>query len=65
MRRYRKAKGGETRKIDGFVYCLTHGEVHEDSTDPYGYGEADCQAADHRQVRVRLRKGDYLWDGFL
>lgn len=35
-RRYR------TVRAEGYVWCHWHGEVHEDSTDPYGTGEPEC-----------------------
>jgi hypothetical protein len=45
-------------KIDGVVYCLDHGCVHDDSTDPYGMGYPECRREEHRPVYWRARKGD-------
>lgn len=44
--------------VEGVVYCLEHGAVHDDTTDPYRYGEPDCKEAEHRPVYYRARKGD-------
>jgi hypothetical protein len=44
--------------IEGVVYCLEHTAVHDDTTDPYGYGEPDCSVKEHRAVLYRARKGD-------
>ena len=44
--------------VEGVVYCLEHAAVHDDTTDPYGYGEPDCKVEDHRAVLYRARKGD-------
>ncbi len=44
--------------VEGVVYCLEHTAVHDDTTDPYGYGEPDCKVEDHRAVLYRARKGD-------
>jgi hypothetical protein len=44
--------------VEGVVYCLTHTSVHDDTTDPYDYGYADCNAKDHRPIYYRARKGD-------
>lgn len=56
-------------KIDGVVYCLTHGCVHENTLDPYDEGRLSCwdnmwsgertRAMVHRTVFWGARKGDY------
>lgn len=53
------AKATKTR-VEGYVYCLDHGSIHGDTTDPYGYGTADCQRSEHRRVYAGMRAGDYL-----
>lgn len=57
-------------KVEGMVYCLAHTTVHEDTTDPYGYGYQSClteyngsgvgvtKAQVHRTLFAGLRKGD-------
>ena len=45
-------------KVEGQVYCLEHGAIHDDTTDPYEYGHPDCHRAEHRLVYWRSRKGD-------
>lgn len=56
------------RRVEGVVYCLTHTAVHDDTLDPYDYGEPSClteagvgttKAMVHRTVFVGLRKGDF------
>lgn len=37
-------------EVEGYVWCDKHGCVHEDSTDPYGTGTADCWRVDHRTL---------------
>lgn len=49
---------GGMNKIDGEVYCLDHCGVHDDTTDPYGYGEPDCRKSEHRLIYWRERVGD-------
>ena len=44
---------------ESYVWCHTHGTVHEATTDPYDYGEPDCAQKDHRKVYWRTRKGDW------
>jgi hypothetical protein len=44
--------------VEGVVYCLEHTAVHDDTTDPYGYGTPDCKEKEHRPVYYRARKGD-------
>jgi hypothetical protein len=44
--------------VEGVVYCLHHGAVHDDTTDPYRYGEPECSKDEHRPVYYRARKGD-------
>lgn len=38
--------------IDGYVWCDRHGCIHDDTTDPYDYGEPDCRREDHRPVAI-------------
>lgn len=53
-------KGGEMVRVDGVVWCHTHGEVHDDTTSPYDeVGEDRCTTAEHRPVYFRARRGDY------
>lgn len=47
-----------TVPIDGLIYCLDHGTVHEETTDPYDYGEADCRVSEHRRIQAVSRYGD-------
>lgn len=58
MNKERERKGGHMAKVEGEVYCLEHCTTHEDTTDPYGYGEADCRKSDHRLIYWRTRNGD-------
>jgi hypothetical protein len=37
------AKRTSVKKVAGYVWCDTHSCIHEDSTDPYGMGEPDCE----------------------
>ena len=34
--------------VEGVVYCLDHTEVHDDTTDPYRMGYAECAVDEHR-----------------
>jgi len=49
---------------EGEVYCLYHGCVHDETTDPYNYGYAEsgerpeCLPEDWRRLYWRARKGD-------
>ena len=52
------AKPTKTR-VEGYVYCLEHGGIHDDTTDPYRYGEPDCKRSEHRPVYAGMRTGDY------
>jgi hypothetical protein len=45
--------------VEGVVYCLDHGSVHDETTDPYGYGRPDCGKSEHRRVYAALRRGDW------
>lgn len=54
-------------RVPGVVYCLTHGQVHEDTLDPFGEGSKTCwenmtgertKAMVHRTVFYGARKGD-------
>lgn len=50
-----------TERVEGYVWCLDHGSIHEDTTDPYGYGAGDpdtCTADQHRIVLARMRAAD-------
>lgn len=59
------------QKIDGYVYCLTHTCVHEETTDPYEEGRRTCLIDSngsgigvkkedvHRTIHVRWKSGDY------
>ncbi len=49
----KKVRRARLRRIEGYVWCDEHGAVHEDTTDPYGYGEPDCRKVDHRAVYAR------------
>lgn len=47
-------------RVEGVVWCDKLGEVHDDSLDPYEYGEPPagfedqrCQADDHHAVYAR------------
>lgn len=44
--------------VDDVIYCLFHTAVHEDTTDPYSSGQAECEKSEHRPVYYRARKGD-------
>lgn len=51
-------------RIDREVYCLVHGTVHDETSDPYGYGTEEgrddvCSPAEWRPIYWRARKGDY------
>lgn len=49
-------------RLEGWVWCDRHGEVHEDTLDPYDYGapveddEEDmrCRPSEHVAVYARL-----------
>lgn len=47
-------------RVHNVVYCMFHGEIHGETTDPYGYGDVDdeCEDGDHRKVYAAPRKGD-------
>jgi len=53
--------------VEGYVWCDTHGDVHEDTLDPYEYGYPSCltevgpgvkKEDVHRKLLVRRVKGD-------
>lgn len=50
------------RKIDGFVWCDRHGEIHTDELDPYDWEPADhdqvCKEEDHRPVYGYFREDE-------
>lgn len=55
--RFRRAS---YEKAEGYVWCDTHGSIHDDTTAPFGEGISDdCVAADHRPVFIRSSKGDW------
>ena len=48
------------KPVKGYVWCDRNGEIHEDSLDPYQYGEPTpgyddprCKPEDHRKVYAR------------
>jgi hypothetical protein len=43
---------------EGYVWCHKHGAIHADSTDPYDYGEPDCETVDHRPVFWEAHRDD-------
>lgn len=51
-------------RVPGWVWCDKHGEIHEETSDPYGYGppryktEEDmrCVPAEDHQPIFRLSK---------
>ena len=46
-------------KVEGWVYCNIECGVHEDSLDPYNYGEdSACTKAEHRPLFAYSRKWD-------
>jgi hypothetical protein len=53
-------KNSKTRYIvvPGDVYCGRHGEIHEDTLDPYDFGEREddnlCTPEDHQPVYIRV-----------
>jgi hypothetical protein len=54
-------KGTPLKPVKGYVWCDRHGEIHEDSLDPYAYGAPEegfddprCVPADHRKVYSRV-----------
>jgi len=47
-------------RIDGDIYCLDHGCVHVQSTDPYQTGTAECRSEEHRPIYWLSRKGDII-----
>jgi hypothetical protein len=57
-------------RIDGQVWCDGHGDVHEDTMDPYDEGRATCvdnyapgyanKQTVHRTLYYRTRKGDLV-----
>lgn len=51
---------GSRVPVDGQVYCLEHTTVHDDTTDPYRYGEPDCKVSDHRKLFWYSKRGDML-----
>lgn len=57
------------QRIEGEVYCLEHGCVHDDTLDPYDEGRPSCfdnmwgertKAMVHRPVYWRPRRGDIV-----
>jgi hypothetical protein len=46
-------------RIDGLVWCLTHGEAHGHTTNPYEMEDDECSPDDHRAIAWRGTKGDY------
>ena len=58
--RKRKPTLGSFERITGAVWCDRHGDVHEESLDPYDYEEPDrCLKSEHRPIYFRVRDGDY------
>jgi hypothetical protein len=59
------------QKVEGYVYCLSHGAVHDDTLDPFDEHPQQCLKEGngtgigvkredvHRPVYTRLRAGDY------
>jgi hypothetical protein len=47
-----------TEWVKGYVWCDRQGAIHDDSLDPYDYGEQTCQPADHLKVYRRLRPSE-------
>lgn len=47
-------------RTEGSVWCTVHGVVHDETTDPYGYGDEvpECTREDWRTLYHRPRKGD-------
>ena len=56
---YPTYESGAMVLAEGLVYCHEHGCVHDNSTDPYGYGQQDCSRTEHRYVYWKARAGDY------
>lgn len=54
-----RLKRGQRVMIEGWVWCHEHGTVHEDTTDPYDYGEPDCTKEEHRPIAWTAKAGDY------
>lgn len=50
--------GQRLERVEGVVYCLIHGEIHERSRDPHQTGEIECYWGEHRTVYWRTRKED-------
>jgi hypothetical protein len=53
--------------VSYYVYCNTHGDIHENTLDPYQEGSPTCYGGEygltkdmvHRTVYYRARKGDF------
>lgn len=59
-----RAKRRAVEVIDGYVWCDKHGGIHEDTLDPYAYGEPEsgfedqrCTPEDHIPVYRALTRG--------
>lgn len=45
-------------RVDGVVYCLDHGGVHDATCNPFDSDDDRCRPAEHRAVYWRARVGD-------
>jgi hypothetical protein len=58
---------GRMVRAEGYVWCHGHGDIHEDTLDPFMEGEPTCfngeqgvtKAMVHRTVYYRARRGDW------
>jgi hypothetical protein len=39
-------------RTHSYVWCDEHGSIHEMTTDPFNYGEADCHTINWRRVYI-------------
>lgn len=60
LRRQRQAKQhARFEPVEGYVWCDRHGEIHDDTLDPYDYDvENQCLPSDHTPVFVRAKGGE-------
>jgi hypothetical protein len=50
-------------RVEGEIYCLVHGCVHDDTTDPYQSEDDRCPESCHRPLYWNTRVGDWENDG--
>lgn len=63
----RQRKRGNRIPVEDYVYCLDHGDVHADTTNPHDYfgnelvgdGGDKCRESEHRRLVWYTKEGDW------